>query len=187
MDKNAKIKDLVRKVAGTDRTPSHFWRMEVVKVEGDRCTALLGEMVVPNIRLAAIPDGSKRGILITPEAGSIITVADLSGGQLRELEVVGFSAIDSMELFVGGSRIRIAKGTIEINGGKLGGLVKIHELEKNLASLKAFVEAIHAALPGAFSAIGTDTGGAPGAKTYSDSMDGKSIVIGDMEDKTVTH
>jgi hypothetical protein len=78
---------------------------------------------------------------------------------------------------------------VVFNGGQLGGLVKLQELKDNLDSLKQYVEAMHSALPSAFSAIGASTAanGALGATSYNGSMAGKAVQLKDMEDKKVLH
>lgn len=77
----------------------------------------------------------------------------------------------------------------ENNGGDNGGIVNVKELKDNFDSLKSFVEAMHAALPTAFSAIGAGTAaaGSAGGTSYSTAMIGKLINIKDMEDTKITH
>ena len=123
MDNLSKIKELTRKVAGTDQQRFNFRLMEVVSVEGDTCSAKMGNTTIPRIRLAAIVGGAAGGIRITPAPGSIILVADLSCGELRELAVVGYSEIES----------------IEIQGGDNGGLVKVEQMV-------AWMQKVHADL-----------------------------------------
>lgn len=85
------------------------------------------------------------------------------------------------------SAIEVKNDKILINGGDLGGLVMIKELKENLDSLKKFVEAIHNALPPAFSAIGAamSANGILAANAYNGTMAGKTILIKDMENKKV--
>ncbi|MNS21777.1 hypothetical protein D3C72_535470 [compost metagenome] len=75
------------------------------------------------------------------------------------------------------------------NDGKNRGLVKIKALEDNLDSLKLYIEAIHAALPGAFTAIGVGSAanGGTGSAIYLSGMAGKQIVIEDMENTDIKH
>lgn len=78
---------------------------------------------------------------------------------------------------------------IIFNGGSNGGLANVATINQNLESLKNFVEAIHTALPAAFSAIGAGTAanGATGGTSYSTAMAGKTVVIKDMENKKIEH
>ena len=102
----------MRKVAGTDKMQFNFLSMEVVSVNGDLCCAKVGDFEIPGIRLAAISGGSAKGILITPTVGSVVLVADLSAGELRELAVIGYSEIDS----------------VRIRGGAFGGMLKVDSM-----------------------------------------------------------
>jgi len=88
-----------------------------------------------------------------------------------------------------GMYIDIVKGVIKLNGDSKGGLVQIQELKDNIDALKTYIEAMHAALPAAFSAIlaSTSANGALGAQAYQLSMAGQLIIIKDMENKNVKH
>jgi len=96
---------------------------------------------------------------------------------------------DAINLSNDKSTAEIKADEILFNGGELGGLVKIKELDKNLESLKKFVEAMHAALPGAFSAIlaALSANGALGAQAYNASMAGQMIKLENMENEKVKH
>lgn len=112
----------------------------------------------------------------------------------EKLEVVNDKVVvtggaDILTVAVDGSTIEVKPDEILFNGGDLGGLVKIEELKKNLDSLKSFVEAIHSALPSAFSAVGAAlaSNGALGATAYNGSMAGQIIRFEDMENEKVKH
>ncbi|MCD8041446.1 MAG: hypothetical protein LUH10_00120 [Tannerellaceae bacterium] len=151
MDKGSRIKDLVQGIAGTNRKRYPFRLMEVVSVEGDLCRAKMESFEIPGIRLSPIINGSENGVLITPSEGSIILVADISNGELRDLVAIAYTEIDSIRVHkgdttiyadnqsvsveVGESRIDVTDGLIEMNGGENKGLVKIDELTEKLNDL----------------------------------------------------
>jgi len=134
MDNISKIKELLRDICGANKRTSGFWMMEIVSVEGDLCTAKINDFEIPNIRLSTIQNGSENGILITPTEGSIVLVADLSGGLLRELAVIGYTEIDSLHIHkedttifadaekvyveVGESRLEIVDGQMDMEIGE---------------------------------------------------------------------
>lgn len=136
-----------------------------------RCTS--GTLYEDVRKRASLNDNpsDKNGIIITPALGSVVVVSRL--GTTDDLYVAMFSDIES----------------VIIDGGLNGGLVKIQELEDNLKSLKDMVEAINAALPSAFTAIGASSAavGANGATSYNASMAGKSISFSDMENSKIKH
>ena len=140
MDKSSKIKGLIRSITGTDRPSFGFRLMEVVSVEGDLCRAKIDNLEIPDIRLSSINGGSENGLLVTPAAGSIILVADLSCGNLRELCAVAYSEIESVrfhqgdttitadgkkaEVAVGGSSVLVEDADITIKKGDNSVVVK---------------------------------------------------------------
>lgn len=101
MDKHTQIAHLLREITGTERHRQHLWLMEVVSVEGDTCTARLGELEIPDVRLSVVKGGATAGVLITPAPGSMVLVADLSAGELRRLAVVGFTDVENIALRIG--------------------------------------------------------------------------------------
>lgn len=205
MDKSSRIKELMRKISGTDKPLFHFRLMEVVSVEGDLCTAKIDEFEIPDIRLAVIEGGSENGLLVTPKAGSIVIVADLSCGELRDLAVIGYSEIESfriqrqdttvtlngktMSIKVGSSTIHVEDGKIHFNGGNNGGLVKIEELRTSFNNLKAFCETMQKAVSAGFNAVGTGTAanGTTGAGAFDSAMSQAKIQIENMENPKITH
>ncbi len=88
---------------------------KVLSTDGETCCVDADGLVLSDVQLRAVVNGEESGILITPKTGSYVTVADLSG-DLTRIVVVEFSEVEK----------------IEINGGRLGGLVNIKELVNRL-------------------------------------------------------
>ena len=140
-----------------------------------------------DVRLRSVVDGAMKGFAFVPTVGSHVIVSHIGGS--NELYVAMFGEIDQIVATIDNTTVDISGNSITFNGGDLGGLVKIKELEENLNSLKAFVETIHGALPTAFSAVGLamSASGTNGMNSYNASMAGKSITIKDMENEKVKH
>lgn len=205
MDKASKIRELLCNITGTDKPTFDFRLMEVVAVEGDLCRAKIGEFVIPDVRLAAIGGGADNGLLIVPAVGSIILVADVSCGSLRELNAVGYSEIESIRFHqgdttvravaggidatVGSSTIHIENGKIRLGGQDNGGLVKIEELRRSLESLKTYCQTMREAVSAGIKAVGagTSANGATGAETFDSAMSSVAVKIEDMENPKVVH
>lgn len=201
MDRTTQIRALLRSITGADRPTFDFHLMEVVAVEGDLCRARIGDFELPDIRLAAIAGGSENGLRIVPAPGSIILVADLSCGNLRELNAVGYSEVESVRyhrgkttleadadgatLTVGGSKVRIEDGGITFNDGANDGLVKIAELRRSLESLKSYCETLKAATAEGIGAAGP--GGEGAAVNFEIAMASSAICIENMENDKVKH
>lgn len=128
----------------------------VKNVSGATCSVDIGGVVVSDVRLRASIEQNDNEFLITPQIGSAVILASLDK-DYNHLVVV---AIDRAEQIV-------------INGGKLGGLIKIEELTKKLNELiNAFNNHTHTAPSGA------TTPPLKTAKTFSKS---------DYEDTKIKH
>lgn len=187
MDKYSQIASLLRGITDTEKPKFGFWLMEVVRVSGDMCTAKMGDFEVPDIRLSVIKGGSDKGLLVTPAAGSIVMVADLSGGALRELAVVGFTEVESIDAKIGSSKVHIADGMIEMNDGKNDGLVNVKGLVQKLNAVEQDVNNLKTAL-GGWVPVPQDGGAA--LKASITGWAAKSLATttqNDIEDTKVTH
>ena len=113
--------------------PISVYQGIVVSVEDVTCTVRFGKMDVAGVRLRASEAGEDSQMLIVPRKGSAVIVGSLSG-DLTQLAVLSVDAIDR----------------IEINGGKLGGLINIKALTDKINELvDAFNGHTHTILPGA--------------------------------------
>ena len=147
---------------------------------------------------------SSWGVVAFPRVGSYIVVGFVAEGNAAV--VLATDDIESLEVVISQdtSRIRIdqegvnikagndIKATItpsgiELNGGKLGGLVKLKELEDNLQQLKDYVEAMNSAISPALKAIGTGTAasGTAGSKAYDAAMASRRILLKSMENEKI--
>lgn len=122
-------------------------------------------------RLQAVSGKANSGILPVPATGSEVFCVS-EGNSDNAFVIVACSDLEK----------------IIINGGTLGGLVKLQELKENLDSLKQYVEAMNNALPSAFNSVGASTAanGAMGATSYQSAMAGKTIQLKDMENTKIT-
>lgn len=90
----------------------------VSRVDGITCTVRFGEMEVDGIRLRASEASQDTQMLIVPKVDTAVIVGSLSG-DLSELVVLSVDVIER----------------IEINGGKLGGLINIEALTDKINEL----------------------------------------------------
>lgn len=95
MDRSREIRELLKDISGGSGLP--FVTGEVVSVESETCTVrVAGRVTVGDVRLNASADGNGGNILVKPAVGSMVLMADLSGGDLRELVVTAWSEIDTV-------------------------------------------------------------------------------------------
>ncbi len=205
MDKPTQIRSLLRSIAGTDKPSFSFRLMEVVGVDGDLCRAKIDDFEIPGIRLSSVDGGSENGLLVVPARGSIILVADISCGNLRELCAIGYSEVESVRFHqgkttmtadaegatveVGGSRLRIEDDKITFNDGANHGLVKAGELKRSLESLKSYCETLKQAVSSGLAAVGAGAAanGTTGATIFDTAMAAASVRLEELENDKVTH
>lgn len=127
MDKSKEIKEAIKSIVGV---PGMMFVIGKVESVGDEtCSVKIADrLVINDVRLNASADGNADNILIKPKVDSMVLMADLSGGELRSLVVISFSALESMTVKF--------EGEVVINGGENEGLVKVVELTEKLNAIE---------------------------------------------------
>ena len=180
MNRSREIRNVLKDITGGGGLP--FVTGEVVSVESETCTVrVAGRVTVGDVRLNASADGNEGNILVKPAVGSMVLMADLSGGDLRELVVTAWSEIDTVTVKF--------KGDVVLNGGENDGLVCINELKENLESIKNYLVTMNAAISTGLAGIGAgeSASGPNGQTAYEGAMSGTAISFKDMEDKKIKH
>ncbi len=87
------------------------------------------------------------------------------------------------------NNVTVDANEIKFNGGKNAGLAKVAEIQKNLDSLKNYVEVMNTAISSGLGSVGESTGasGKAGSAEYKKEMTGQSITFSDMENTAVKH
>lgn len=116
MTEEQRLLQNIRAAVGPE--PITVYQGIVVSVEGITCTVRFGSMDVAGVRLRASEASDDAQLLIVPRKDSAVIVGSLSG-DLSQLAVLSVDAIER----------------IEINGGKLGGLINIGALTDKLNEL----------------------------------------------------
>jgi len=98
MDIYGQIKRKLLEIAGTDDMQPIIFSAEVVSVSGEVCSVRIGNLELADVRLKSVVDGENEQLLITPEVGSFVLVADLSNGQYRDLAVVKYSKVSAINI-----------------------------------------------------------------------------------------
>lgn len=166
MSKESEIKRLLREIIGDSGLP--FIHAEVVSVDDETCTVKRNGLEITDVRLGAVINGNTKNLIIKPKVRSMVLIADMSLGTMRDLAIIGWSEVD----------------TITINGGEFGGLVKIEDLTNKLNALVAkFNNHTHSGVVTAVVGQATGTIGASGAPVSTASDFNKS----DYEDEKIKH
>lgn len=163
MGREQEIRRAIEKMSG--RGGRTLWVGKVLVVDGARCTLEIEGMVVREVMLRPVDDGSSTGVLITPKTGSYVLAADLSYGRLERLTVVHVAEVEK----------------IEVAGGEKGGLVNIQQLTDKLNELvQAFNSHTHTVSTAGTAAAQTGTAAPVMTKA-------QRFSAGDYEDDTITH
>ena len=171
MDIYSDIKNKLQKICQPKELRLYF--AEIVSIQDDTtCTVKLeDDLKLSDVRLRSVVNSEESGIVITPAVGSVVLVADLSGGKLSSMAVIMYSEIDK----------------IEINGGKNGGLINIEDLVSHINTIEDDINNLKTAMSG-WTPTPQDGGAAlKGAVT---SWAGQSITKtkkSDIEDDKIKH
>lgn len=152
---------------------------KVNAVDGDTCSVELDGLTLTDVRLRAVVNGENSKILVTPETGSYVLVADLAG-DLSQLVVVGYSEVKKITIDA-----TAATDGIVINGGNNKGLIKIEKLTQKLNELvRAFNHHTHT---GTFSGTIGGSAAAGNIETITVSPSASNFDKSYYEDTKVTH
>jgi hypothetical protein len=116
MDNYKELAQLVQVAAG--KASLTLMQGIVRKVDGCLCEVEIDNMTIPDVRLRASEKTDDEQLLIVPALDSAVIVGSLSG-DLTQLVIL---AVDRSEQII-------------INGGQLGGLIKIEQLTQKLNDL----------------------------------------------------
>lgn len=178
MGKIQDIKEAIRTIVGKGNGGSLFLVGEVKSVEGESCTVDVAGLEIDEVRLTAVNDGADGKLLLTPKEGSIVLLADMSGGTLRDLAVVGFTNVEKIEATI---------GQITLNGGDNGGLVNIKDLTNKLNNLEKDINKLKQAFT---TWVPVPQDGGSSLKAGVASWAAQQLVqtqVSDIEDDKITH
>lgn len=185
MDIYSRIAQAIKAMGGTTGGTVTFMA-KVTGVDGDLLTISVENLELTGVRLRAVVDSGVNKTVITPKVGSQVLVADLSGGDYRDLVVLSCSEPEKVDLSIGQTTITVDEDGIVINGGQLDGMVKIRRLESNLDKIKNYLEALNTAIATGLSGT-VGNAGVAAAGTFTGSMQARQLTWDDMEDTKVTH
>ncbi len=136
----SEIKRKIRAIQGKGGPVALIAKVE--STDGDTCTCSIGDLKLTDVRLRAVVNGEDSQLLVTPKKGSYVTLLDLSGGDLRQTEVIAFSEIEKIEIKTSGDIAIDCDGTITLNGGDNNGLVNIDQLKQWMQNVEADMQTL---------------------------------------------
>lgn len=138
------LKRLIDGILKRGQTPLMVCVGTVSNIDEDKriCdVAIDDELKLSNCRLNAIIDSYDNRLLVVPKDQSKVAFVTI-GGKYTELLILAYSEIEKVLLTIGDSDIVIQDGSIQMNGGDLGGLIKIEDLTDKLNGLVSEVNAL---------------------------------------------
>lgn len=150
--------------------PTILYQGIVAEVADITCTVDIDGLSVPDVRLRASTEVDGAQILLRPAVGSVVIVGSLTG----DLDHLVVLSMDRAEEVI-------------INGGSLGGIVKVKELTSKLNTLEREINDIKQVLS-SWTPVPNDGGAS--LKAAVASWAGKPITLTrreDYEDTKVTH
>ena len=181
------LRTLIRSLA-KDTTGAAVMVCQVTAVDSDRRTVDVQPLdegaPMLGVGLQANQE-STNGLVAIPREGSYVVVAKFSGYEAGV--VVLMDDIESVEVIIGDYSIKMDDQGIVLNGGDLGGLVKLTELNNNLNAIKTYVEALSNAVKIGLTSVGAGTAasGTNGAAAFEGTMNGRTITFQNMENQDV--
>jgi len=123
------IRDSIRRIAGLDDLGSSLFTAQVKSVTETECSVMYGTLEITGVKLFSISSVGK--MLIKPKKGCMVTVADLSAGQMRDLVMI---KADEVEL------IRYDQDNLVIEIDSVSGKV---DISNQGTSLTKIMDALH--------------------------------------------
>lgn len=184
------LQRLIEAIARKGQAPSLVTVGKVSNIDEDKriCDITIDDdLTLNNCRLNAIIDSYSNKLLVVPKDNSMVAFIAI-GGKLTEPLVIAYSEIEKILLTIGESDILIEDGKIEMNGGNLGGLIKLQQLESNLNKLKKYVEDLATMASTAMAPMAALDGGAS-VTTFNTNWGATNAAFSfeDMEDTKITH
>lgn len=135
MNRQVTLANLFTEIARKGQRNLVVFTAQVVSVQGKTCTVNIDGIDVSDVRLNPTTSEYQDEFLLTPSIGSFVLVGSLSGN-LDNLCVVSYDTIDSVKITIDDTSLFIDKNGVFLNGGELGGLVKLHELTDKINVLE---------------------------------------------------
>lgn len=142
------IRTLIKRMATAETMPTAIiCTVDAVDKEARTvdCTPIDEQAPIPGVNLQANQEGTT-GWLAVPKVGSYVVVMMTSEATGV---VVATDDVESVELNIGETTMKIADGEITLNGGSLGGLVKIEELTNRLNLIERDINKLKSAMSSA--------------------------------------
>lgn len=190
------IRNAIKKIVG-EKSPT-LEVGEVQSVDWDKriCTVKMPNgLEFEGVRLRAVADDKKEGLCIKPKKNSMVTVAMVDGRE-AQLEVIGYTEIEAIELVMQDVEFKIADGKVSIkakevsfNDGNNKGIPILDKIKQNFDAIKKYLDIEKQAISTGIKEVGAamSASGVAGASAFDGAMASNTIQFEDMENTKVKH
>jgi hypothetical protein len=99
------IREHIRDISGLKDLGAPFFTATVTKVSDTDCSVMYGALELSGVKLFSIGDPGT--FLVKPKKGSLVTVADLSQGKLRDLVIIKADKVELIKYAENGLTVEI--------------------------------------------------------------------------------
>ncbi|WP_165026823.1 hypothetical protein [Dysgonomonas sp. ZJ279] len=184
MDKRANIVQSLRALMNSGSDKTIFLTAKVIEITGTTCTIDYDGIELTDVRLMPTTTDDKSKILLIPKKDTYILVGSFSGN-LSNLCVLACDSVDSVEIVCDDISVYVDKSGIVLNGGALGGMVKVNDITSKLNTIEKQLNDLKTVF-NSWSPVPSDGGGA--LKTAVASWAAQSVTVtkvGDIENVKV--
>lgn len=132
MDKYRRLADLLK---GRQPQKEVFFTATFVGSQGDICSIDIDGLILDDVRLRPTTIEADNKVLVTPMVGSSVLVGSMSG-ELSNLFIISADSVSEYSMVIGDVSILINEKGIVMNGGSLGGMVKVENLTSRLNAIE---------------------------------------------------
>ncbi|MBF0576598.1 hypothetical protein [Dysgonomonas sp. GY617] len=184
MDKRANIAELVGQLFTGTSSGNAVFTAKVIDVIGVTCKIDYDGLELSDVRLLPTTTVDNNRVLLIPQKDSyVLVMAD--GGNLSNLWVARVETVEKIEITCGDISVVVDKSGVILNGGSLGGMVKVKDLTNKLNALENSINALKAVFL-AWMPISQDGGAAlKGAITQWSGQPITPTKLADIENKKV--
>lgn len=158
MDKRAQIVQQLSAMLTARGAGDGVFTAKVVSVEGLTCTIDYNGLELSDVRLIPTTSVDGNRVLLIPAKGTYVLVMSDSG-DLSNLWVARIDTAEKVEIVCDDISVEVSKKGVILNGGSLGGMVKIDPLISKLNALENNINALKAVFAG-WSPVPQDGGAA---------------------------
>lgn len=143
MDKRAFIASALSRMMPKTTISQSVFTAKIISVEGLTCTIDYDGFVLSDVRLIPTTSVDGNRVLLIPAKKSYVLVMSDSG-DLSNLWVARIDTAEKVEIVCDDISVEVSKEGVILNGGSLGGMVKVRDITTKLNTIELSLNALKA-------------------------------------------